>query len=116
CSARIADLGETVLGGSPADFAKPITEETEKWAKVVKFSGAKVDGSGELRPVLGKSSSANLVESMSGAGHRTNCAAAIIWSRQREINALGERRADTRSPAGTATDAQGRPAASDPAA
>jgi hypothetical protein len=43
CPARIADLGETVLGGSPADFAKPIAEETEKWAKVVKFSGAKVD-------------------------------------------------------------------------
>jgi tripartite-type tricarboxylate transporter receptor subunit TctC len=41
--ARIADIGETVLGGSPADFAKPIAEETEKWAKVVKFSGAKVD-------------------------------------------------------------------------
>jgi tripartite-type tricarboxylate transporter receptor subunit TctC len=41
--ARIADLGETVLGGSPADFAKSITGETEKWAKVVKFSGAKVD-------------------------------------------------------------------------
>jgi tripartite-type tricarboxylate transporter receptor subunit TctC len=41
--ARIAELGETVLGGSPADFAKPIAEETEKWAKVVTFSGAKVD-------------------------------------------------------------------------
>jgi tripartite-type tricarboxylate transporter receptor subunit TctC len=41
--ARIADLGETVLGGSPADFAKPIAEETEKWRKVVNFSGAKVD-------------------------------------------------------------------------
>jgi tripartite-type tricarboxylate transporter receptor subunit TctC len=41
--ARIADLGETVLGGSPADFAKPIAEETAKWAKVVTFSGAKVD-------------------------------------------------------------------------
>jgi tripartite-type tricarboxylate transporter receptor subunit TctC len=41
--ARIADLGETVLGGSPADFAKGIAEETEKWGKVVKFSGAKVD-------------------------------------------------------------------------
>jgi tripartite-type tricarboxylate transporter receptor subunit TctC len=41
--ARIADLGETVLGGSPADFAKPIAEETEKWGKVVKFSGAKVE-------------------------------------------------------------------------
>jgi tripartite-type tricarboxylate transporter receptor subunit TctC len=41
--ARIADLGETVLGGSPADYAKTIAEETEKWGKVVTFSGAKVD-------------------------------------------------------------------------
>jgi tripartite-type tricarboxylate transporter receptor subunit TctC len=41
--ARIVDLGETVLGGSPADFAKQIAEETNKWAKVVKFSGAEVD-------------------------------------------------------------------------
>jgi tripartite-type tricarboxylate transporter receptor subunit TctC len=40
---RIADLGETVLGGSPADYAKTIADETEKWGKVVEFSGAKVD-------------------------------------------------------------------------
>jgi tripartite-type tricarboxylate transporter receptor subunit TctC len=40
---RIDDLGETVVGGSSADFAKTIAEETEKWAKVVKFSGAKVE-------------------------------------------------------------------------
>jgi tripartite-type tricarboxylate transporter receptor subunit TctC len=40
---RLADLGETVLGGSPADYAKTIAEETEKWGKVVEFSGAKVD-------------------------------------------------------------------------
>jgi tripartite-type tricarboxylate transporter receptor subunit TctC len=40
---RIADLGETVLGGSPADFAKIIAEETDKWGKVVTFSGAKVE-------------------------------------------------------------------------
>jgi len=40
---RIVDLGETVLGGSSAEFAKSIAEETEKWAKVVKFSGAKVE-------------------------------------------------------------------------
>jgi tripartite-type tricarboxylate transporter receptor subunit TctC len=37
--ARIADLGGTVLGGTPTDFGKLITEETEKWAKVVKFAG-----------------------------------------------------------------------------
>ena len=39
--ARLADLGGTVLPGSPADFGKLIAGETEKWAKVVKFSGAK---------------------------------------------------------------------------
>src|SRR5262245_45922620 len=41
--ARLADLGGTVLAGSPADFGKLIAEETEKWSKVVKFSGAKAD-------------------------------------------------------------------------
>jgi len=41
--ARLADLGGTILAGSPADFGKLIAEETEKWAKVVKFSGAKAD-------------------------------------------------------------------------
>jgi tripartite-type tricarboxylate transporter receptor subunit TctC len=38
--ARLADLGSTVLPGSPAEFGKLIAEETDKWAKVVKFSGA----------------------------------------------------------------------------
>jgi len=39
--ARIADLGGTVLSTTPAQFAKLLSDETEKWAKVVKFSGAK---------------------------------------------------------------------------
>jgi tripartite-type tricarboxylate transporter receptor subunit TctC len=39
--ARLADLGGVVLAGSAADFGKLIADETEKWAKVVKFSGAK---------------------------------------------------------------------------
>jgi tripartite-type tricarboxylate transporter receptor subunit TctC len=41
--ARLADLGGTVLAGSPADFGKLVADETEKWATVVKFSGAKAD-------------------------------------------------------------------------
>jgi tripartite-type tricarboxylate transporter receptor subunit TctC len=41
--ARLADLGETPLGGSPADFSALIAAETAKWSRAVKFSGAKAD-------------------------------------------------------------------------
>jgi tripartite-type tricarboxylate transporter receptor subunit TctC len=37
----LADLGGGAFSSSPADFAKLIAEDAEKWAKVVKFSGAK---------------------------------------------------------------------------
>jgi tripartite-type tricarboxylate transporter receptor subunit TctC len=40
---RFSELGLTILPGSRADFAKRITTDTEKWARVVKFSGAKAD-------------------------------------------------------------------------
>jgi tripartite-type tricarboxylate transporter receptor subunit TctC len=39
--ARLADLGTTAFPGSPADLAKFVAEETDKWGKVVKASGAK---------------------------------------------------------------------------
>jgi tripartite-type tricarboxylate transporter receptor subunit TctC len=41
--ARLADLGGVPMPMSPAEFGKFIADETEKWAKVVKFSGAKPD-------------------------------------------------------------------------
>jgi tripartite-type tricarboxylate transporter receptor subunit TctC len=37
--AQLADLGSPAFAGSPADFGKLIADETEKWAKVVKFAG-----------------------------------------------------------------------------
>jgi len=40
-SARLAELGSSVLAGSPADFGKLISEETGKWSNVVKFAGIK---------------------------------------------------------------------------
>jgi hypothetical protein len=41
--ARLADLGSVPMPMTPADFGRLIAEETEKWAKVVKFSGAKAN-------------------------------------------------------------------------
>src|SRR5215212_2243945 len=41
---RMSDLGMTVqISATPADYGKFIADETEKWSKVVKFSGAKPD-------------------------------------------------------------------------
>jgi tripartite-type tricarboxylate transporter receptor subunit TctC len=41
--AQIADLGGTPLLGSPADFAKLIADETEKWGKVIRAANIKPD-------------------------------------------------------------------------
>jgi tripartite-type tricarboxylate transporter receptor subunit TctC len=41
--ARIEELGGTIAGGTPADFAKVLVEATDKWAKVIKFAGIKVE-------------------------------------------------------------------------
>jgi tripartite-type tricarboxylate transporter receptor subunit TctC len=37
--ARFAELGALTLMYSPAEFTKLVGDETEKWAKVVKFAG-----------------------------------------------------------------------------
>jgi tripartite-type tricarboxylate transporter receptor subunit TctC len=42
-NARLADLGGLVLPLSPAEYARRIAEETEKWGKVIKFAGARAD-------------------------------------------------------------------------
>jgi len=41
--ARFADIGGEPLAGSPADFGKLIADETDKWARVVKFTGLKAE-------------------------------------------------------------------------
>jgi tripartite-type tricarboxylate transporter receptor subunit TctC len=41
--ARMAELGSEIFTGSSSDFAKLLAEETEKWAKVVKFAGIKAE-------------------------------------------------------------------------
>jgi tripartite-type tricarboxylate transporter receptor subunit TctC len=40
---RFTEIGAILLPGSAADFGKLLADETEKWGKVVKFAGAKVD-------------------------------------------------------------------------
>jgi hypothetical protein len=40
---RLADLGGTVLAGSPADFAKLIADETEKWGNVIRALNIKAE-------------------------------------------------------------------------
>jgi tripartite-type tricarboxylate transporter receptor subunit TctC len=41
--ARFSDLSAAVIPGSPEDFGALIADETEKWGKVVRFSGAKAN-------------------------------------------------------------------------
>ena len=41
--ARLGELGGIPMAGSAADFGVVVAAETEKWAKVVKFAGARVE-------------------------------------------------------------------------
>jgi tripartite-type tricarboxylate transporter receptor subunit TctC len=40
---RLADLGASLLPGTPADFAKLLADETAKWGKVIRFAGIKAE-------------------------------------------------------------------------
>mgnify|MGYP003353723127 CR=1 FL=1 len=41
--ARLADLGSTPLPASASDYAKLLTDETEKWGKVIRAAGIKAE-------------------------------------------------------------------------
>jgi len=41
--ARLADLGGTVVPGSPADFGKLVVDDKEKWAKVIRAANIKAE-------------------------------------------------------------------------
>ena len=41
--ARLARMGYTVLGGSPAEYGKLIAEEVEKWRKVIRAANIKAE-------------------------------------------------------------------------
>lgn len=41
--ARLANLGGTELAGSPSDFGKLLAEETDKWAKVIRFANIRLE-------------------------------------------------------------------------
>jgi tripartite-type tricarboxylate transporter receptor subunit TctC len=41
--ARLAGLGSSIFVGSPSEFGRLIADESEKWAKVVKFAGIKAE-------------------------------------------------------------------------
>jgi tripartite-type tricarboxylate transporter receptor subunit TctC len=42
-TSRFAAISGEPLGGTPEQFGKLIADETEKWAKVIKFAGIKID-------------------------------------------------------------------------
>ena len=41
--ARLAELGGTVFDGTPADFDRLVTEQTEKWGKVIRAANIKAE-------------------------------------------------------------------------
>ena len=77
--ARLADLGGTVLAGSPADFGKLIADETEKWGKVVKFSGCEAVNATLRAPIPGTCPAIGVI--IFGAPRSVRCAPGEIGRR-----------------------------------
>jgi hypothetical protein len=42
-TSRFASISGEPIGGTPGQFGRLIADETDKWAKVVKFAGIKID-------------------------------------------------------------------------
>jgi len=42
-NARFSELSAMALSGSSVDFGKLLADETQKWAEVIRFSGARAD-------------------------------------------------------------------------
>jgi tripartite-type tricarboxylate transporter receptor subunit TctC len=40
---RLAELGSSVVGGSPADYGRLLAEEAEKWGKVIRAANIKAE-------------------------------------------------------------------------
>jgi tripartite-type tricarboxylate transporter receptor subunit TctC len=40
---RLAELGSSVVGGSPADYGRRLDEEAEKWGRVIRAANIKPD-------------------------------------------------------------------------
>src|SRR5262249_13734555 len=63
--ARLADLGGTMVPGSPADFGKLGVDDKEKWAKVIRAAGIKAEGS--LSPIFRNAHSAKSTRGLRGS-------------------------------------------------
>lgn len=40
----LVQMGIDPVGGTPAEFTKFLSDEVEKWGKVIKMAGVKVEG------------------------------------------------------------------------
>jgi hypothetical protein len=73
---RLADLGGTMLAGSPVDFGKLIADETEKWGKVVRAAASSLN---DLCPAFHKSRYVNQRRQLHARGRHAGSFATPNW-------------------------------------